>query len=144
MQSHFTKNIMTSDMVDILRKEVPYGYDETVKKVEEAMLSVGFGVQLTTGIHDMFKKKLGIDNYPKYTFILGCTPHLAKRALETSLDMGLIFPCSFTVYEEDGKVKVAHVSIMKIGAEIGLADKDAMAPLIEDTGKQVRKVWDKI
>ncbi|MFW9798074.1 MAG: DUF302 domain-containing protein [Candidatus Thorarchaeota archaeon] len=131
-------------MVDILRKEVPYGFDETVKRVEEAMLSEGFGVQLITGIHDMFKQKLGIDDYPKYTFILGCTPHLAKRALETSLDMGLIFPCSFTVYEEEGKVKVAHVSIMKIGAEIGLADKEAMAPLIEDTGKQVRKVWEKI
>ncbi len=144
MQSHFTENSMTADMVDILRKEVPYGYDETVKRVEEAMLSEGFGVQLTTGIHEMFKKKLGIDDYPKYTMILGCNPQLAKRALEISLDMGLTFPCSFTVYEEDGKIKVAHVSIMKIGAEIGLADKEAMAPLIEDTGKAVQKVWDKI
>ncbi len=131
-------------MVDILRKEVPYGYDETVKKVEEALLSEGFGVQLTKGIHGMLKQKLGIDDYPKYTMILACKPTLAKRALDTSLDMGLVFPCSFTVYEEDGKVKVAHVSIMKIGAEIGLADKEAMAPLIEDTGKDVRKVWEKI
>jgi uncharacterized protein (DUF302 family) len=144
MQSHFTEITLIADMVDILRKEVPYGFDETVKKVEEAMLSEGFGVQLTTGIHEMFKKKLGIDDYPKYTMVLGCKPQLAKRALETSLDMGLIFPCSFTIYEEDRKVKVAHVSIMKIGAEIGLADREAMAPLIEDTGKQVRKVWDKI
>ena len=76
--------------------------------------------------------------------IIGCKPQLAKRALETSLDMGLVFPCSFTVFEEDGKIKVGHVSIMKIGAEIGLADKEAMAPLIEDTGKAVQKVWNKI
>jgi uncharacterized protein (DUF302 family) len=131
-------------MVEVLRKEVPYGFDETVKRVEEALVSEGFGVQLTKGIHDIFKQKLGIDDYPKYSMILACKPQLAKRALDTSKDMGLVFPCSFGVYEEDGKVKVAHVSIMRIGAEIGLADKEAMAPLIEDTGKQVRKVWDKI
>ncbi len=69
---------------------------------------------------------------------------LSQRLIETSLDMGLVFPCSFTVFEQDGKIKVGHVSIMKIGAEIGLADKEAMAPLIEDTGKAVQKVWNKI
>jgi uncharacterized protein (DUF302 family) len=135
---------MKVDMVDILRKEVPYEYDETVKRVEDALWSEGFGVQLTRRMHGMLMEKLGLDHFPKYTLILACKPQLAKRALETSLDMGLIFPCNFTVYEDDGKVMVAHISIMKIGAEIGLADKDAMAPLIEDTGKDVRKVWDKI
>lgn len=144
MQSHFTENSMTSNMVDVLRKEVPYGYDETIKRVEDALLSEGFGIQLTKGMHGMLIQKLGLDDYPKYTMVLACKPQLAKRALDISKDMGTIFPCSFTVYEEDGKVMVAHVSIMKIGAEIGLADKDAMASLIEDTGKDIRKVWDKI
>ena len=131
-------------MVEVLRKEVPYGFDETVKKVEDACVSEGFGLQLTKGLHDILKQKLGIEDYPKYTAILVCNPHLAKKAIEISKDMGTIFPCSFTVYEEDGKVKVAHTSIMKAGAEIGLADKKAMQELIEETGKAIKKVWDKI
>jgi uncharacterized protein (DUF302 family) len=131
-------------MVDVLRKEVPYGFDETVKKVEDACVSEGFGLQLTKGLHDILKKKLGIDDFPKYTVILVCNPHLAKRAIEISKDMGTIFPCSFTVYEEDGKIKVAHSSIMKIGVETGLADKDAMQDLIKETGSRIKKVWDKI
>jgi uncharacterized protein (DUF302 family) len=131
-------------MVDVLRKEVPYGFDETVKKVEDACVSEGFGLQLTKGLHDILKQKLGIDDFPKYTAILVCNPHLAKKAIEISKDMGTIFPCSFTVYEDDGKIMVAHTSIMKIGAETGLADKEAMKDLIEETGSRIKKVWDKI
>ena len=131
-------------MVDVLRKEVPYGFDEAVKRVEEACVSEGFGLQLTKGVHDILKQKLGIDDYPKYTAILVCNPQLAKKALDISKDMGTIFPCSFTVYEEEGKVKVAHTSIMKMGMEIGLASQEAMESLIEETGRRIRKVWDKI
>jgi len=131
-------------MVDVLRKEVPYGFDEAVKRVEEACVSEGFGLQLTKGVHDILKQKLGIDDYPKYTAILVCNPQLAKKALDISKDMGTIFPCSFTVYEEEGKVKVAHTSIMKVGVEIGLASQEAMESLIEETGRRIRKVWDKI
>ena len=131
-------------MVDVLHKQVPYGFDEAVKKVEDACVSEGFGLQLTKGVHDIFKQKLGIDNYPRYTVILVCNPHLAKRALDISKDMGTIFPCSFTVYEENGKVMIAHTSIMKIGVEIGLAPQEEMESLIEETGKLIRKVWDKI
>jgi hypothetical protein len=39
---------------------------------------------------------------------------------------------------------VAHTSIMRIAAEVGLATQDLMAPIIDETGKRVRKVWDKI
>ncbi len=131
-------------MVDVLRKEVPYGFDEAVKRVEEACVSEGFGLQLTKGVHDIFKQKLGIDEYPRYTAILVCNPQLAKMALDASKDIGTIFPCSFVVYEEDGKVKVSHTSIMKIAAETGLASKEIMAPIIEETGKRIKKVWDKI
>jgi uncharacterized protein (DUF302 family) len=131
-------------MVDVLRKEVPYGFDEAVKKVEDACVSEGFGLQLTKGLHDVLKEKLGIDDYPKYTSVMVCNPHLAKRALEISKDMGTIFPCSFTIYEEDDKVKVAHTSIMKAGVELDLASQEDMKELIEETGKRIRKVWDKI
>ena len=131
-------------MVDVLRKESAYSFDETVKRVEEACVSEGFGLQLTKGIHDILKQKRGIDDYPKLTSIMVCNPDLAKTALDISKDMGAIFPCSFTVYEEDGKIRVAHVSIMKAGVELGLAPQDEMEELIEETGRRIKKVWEKI
>lgn len=130
-------------MVNVLRKESSYSFDETVKKAEEALVSEGFGHLLSKGLHEMFKLKLGVD-IPKYTIILACAPELAKMGLEASLDVGTLFPCSFVVYEDDGKVMVAHTSIMKAASELGLATTEAMAPVIEETGKRVHRVWDKI
>ena len=82
--------------------------------------------------------------YPRFTTILACAPELAKAALDVSLDVGALFPCSFVVYENEGKIFVMHTSIMKAAAETGLAPKDAMAPVIEMTGRRVHKVWDSI
>jgi len=33
---------------------------------------------------------------------------------------------------------------MRIASETGLASKEAMAPVIEETGRRVRRVWDQI
>jgi uncharacterized protein (DUF302 family) len=130
-------------MVDVLRKESSHTFDETVKRAEEALASEGFGLLLTKGIEDIFKQKLGID-YPRYTTVLACAPELAKMGLDASKDVGTLFPCSFVVYEDEGKVMVSHTSIMRVASELGLASEDAMASVIEETGKRVRKVWDKI
>jgi uncharacterized protein (DUF302 family) len=131
------------NMVEVLRKKVAYSFDEAVKRVENACESEGFGLLLTKGVDSVFKQKLGVE-YPRYPFILACAPELAKKALDVSKDVGTIFPCSFVAYEEEDKVMVAHTSIMKIAAEVGLASRETMAPIIDETGKRVRKVWDKI
>jgi len=130
-------------MVDVLRKEVSYSFGEAVKRVEDACVNEGFGLLLTKAIDTVFKQKLGVD-YSRYTFILACAPELAKKALDVSKDVGTLFPCSFVVYEEDNQVIVAHTSIMKIASEVGLAPESAMTPVIEETGKRIRRVWDRI
>lgn len=131
-------------MPEILRKELDMDFDDAVKYVEGLIEEGGFTILLTKGMHDMFKKKLGIDDYPKRTFILACSADLAKKAVEVSKDMSLVMPCSFVVAEEDGTVVVTHSSIMKMGVELGFAPKDAMQPVIEETGVRVHKVWDRI
>lgn len=130
-------------MVDVLKKEVPYSFDDAVKRVENACVKEGFGLLLTKGIDSVFKDKLGVD-YTRYTFVLACAPELAKKALDVSKDVGTLFPCSFVVYEDKEKVMVSHTSIMKIASVVGLASKKAMAPVIEETGKRIRKIWDRI
>lgn len=131
-------------MVEVLRKELSEGFDEAVQKIEQICNDEGFTVMLTKSVDEIFAKKLGAKNYPRYTFILACAAPLAKMALDVSKDVGTIFPCSFVVYEDEGKIFAAHTSIMRIAAETGLAPKDKMAPVIEETGKRVYKVWDRI
>ena len=131
-------------MVDVLRKQVHCSFDEAITRVEQACKDEGFGILLIKNIDEIFKKKLGLEIYPRFTTILACAPELAKAALDVSLDVGALFPCSFVVYENEGKIFVMHASIMKAAAETGLAPKDAMAPVIEMTGRRVHKVWDSI
>ncbi len=112
--------------------------------MESACADEGFAVLNVKALDEIFKEKLGID-YPRYTMILACAPPLAKMALDVSRDAGTLFPCSFVVYEEeDGRVYVAHTSIMRASAELGLAPPDKMQPVIEETGKRVRKLWERL
>ena len=131
-------------MPEILRKQLDMEFDEAVKYVENLVVEGGFTILLTKGMHEMFKKKLGIQDYPKRTFILACSADLAKKAMDVSKDMSLVMPCSFVVAEEEGKVVVTHSSIMKMGVELGFAPKDAMQPVIQETGERVHAVWDKL
>ena len=127
------------------RKYNEVQFDHNTRADSSILTSELTGNHITTkGIHDILKQKRGIDDYPKLTSIMVCNPDLAKTALDISKDMGTIFPCSFVVYEEDGKVKVSHASIMKLGVEAGLAPEDAMKELVEETSKRIKKVWEKI
>jgi uncharacterized protein (DUF302 family) len=89
----------------------------------------------------IFKEKLGVEGYPRFTMICACGAKLAKAAMDVSKNVGLLFPCSFVVYEEDEEIFVAHVSIMKIAPEIGLAPTDKIQPVIEMTGEVVQRAW---
>ncbi len=131
-------------MPEILRKETKMSFEDTVKRVEALSEEEGFTVLLIRAMHGMFKKKLGIDDYPKRTLILACSADLAKKAMDVSADMSLLMPCSFVVSEEDGKVIVSHSSIMKMGVELGFAPEGPMKPVIEETGERVHKVWDRL
>jgi uncharacterized protein (DUF302 family) len=130
-------------MPEILRKELDMDFNDAVKYIETLIEEGGFTILLTKGMHDMFKKKLGID-YPRKTFILACNAELAKMAMDVSTDMALVMPCSFVISEEKDKTVVTHSSIMKMGVELGFAPEGPMKPVIEETSKNVHKVWNRI
>ena len=130
-------------MVNILRKELNMSFDDAVEHITKIVKEEGFSVLATKALDGIFKSKLDIQDHPRYTMILACNAKLAKMALDVSLDVGLIFPCSFVVHEEDNKVFVSHASIMKMAKEVGLASAEDMDPVIEVTGKIVHEVWDR-
>jgi uncharacterized protein (DUF302 family) len=116
-------------------------YDEAVTHIQETLGKHGFTVLMTKSIDEIFKIKLGITDHPRYTTILACKANLAKMAIDAGFDVGLVFPCSFVVYEQDGKIIVSHVSIMKIAEEIGLASPEVMAPIVKTTGELIHAAW---
>ena len=128
-------------MVEILKKKLNMAFDDAVKHIESIMQEEGFTVLLTKSIDEIFEKRLGITNYPRYTMILGCGPELAKAALDVSFDVGLLYPCSFVVYEEAGDIFVSHSSIMKMAPELGFAPIEKMQPVIKMTGEAVHRAW---
>ena len=128
-------------MVDVLKKKLNMGFDDAVKHVESIVKEEGFSVLMVKPLHEIFKEKLGVEGYPRYTMICACGAKLAKAAMDVSKDMRLLFPCSFVVYEEGKDIYVNHVSIMKIDPAIGLASADEMQPVIKMTGEMIDHAW---
>ncbi len=85
-----------------------------------------------------------MEKYPRYTTILACGADLAKMALDVNKDVSTLFPCSFVVYEDEDKVMVSHVSIMKIASELEFAPKEELEPVIKITSERVHATWEKI
>jgi uncharacterized protein (DUF302 family) len=131
-------------LIEPLKKEVTLAFDDAVRRVEAIVKEGGFSVLLTKSVDEILVQKLGLPAYPRYTMILACAPDLAKMALDVATNVGTLYPCSFTVSEEEGHVYVAHLFIMKVDAAIGLAADAAMAPVIRETEKRVAAVWNRL
>ena len=131
-------------MVEILKKKLEMAFDDAVQHVSKIVEEEGFSILLTKALDQIFTKKLGVTDYPRYTFILACAPKFAKAGLDVSKNVGLLYPCSFVVYEDEGTVFAAHSSLMRIAAEIGFAPVDAMQSVIEMTGEGVSRVWSRL
>ena len=74
-------------MVDILRKKIEMSFDEAVKHVEKIVGDEGFTVMLVKAVDEVFKMKLGLEDYPRYTSIMACGADLAKMAMDINKDI---------------------------------------------------------
>ncbi|OIR15671.1 MAG: hypothetical protein BEU04_01865 [Marine Group III euryarchaeote CG-Bathy1] len=127
--------------MEFLEKKLEMDFESAVKYVEKRVIEGGFNVMLVKSIDEIIETKMGLNNYPKYSMILACSPEFAKMALDVSKLNGLLFPCSFVVYENEGEIVVGHISIMKISAVIGLTETEEMNEVIEKTGEAVDLIW---
>jgi uncharacterized protein (DUF302 family) len=102
-------------------------YDEALEAVKAALKAEGFGVLTEIDVKETMKQKLGVD-FRKYNIIGACNPPLARRALSTELDIGLLLPCNVVVYEDDaGGCTVAALDPMQMMSFTGNADLDSVA-----------------
>ena len=87
------------------------------------------------------KAKLGVTMRP-YRILGACNPPFAHKALQHSLDVGMLMPCNVIVYETDeGQTRVSAVDPMQTMAAQGDAE---MAPLAEAVQQKLQRVIDSL
>lgn len=88
---------------------LPHSFEESRKKVIEALREEGFGVLTEIDLQATFKKKLNID-FRKYSILGACNPHFAHHALVQEEKIGTMLPCNIIIQELGvGKTEVAAV-----------------------------------
>ena len=89
-------------------QEVLGNIDDIVGKIEQATKDNDFGV---LDIHDLKQKMVskGVEFAPECRIIEVCNPHKAKEVLENNMAISTALPCRISIYEEDGKVKIATI-----------------------------------
>jgi uncharacterized protein (DUF302 family) len=124
-----------------IRKTLDLGFDEALARVPEALKAEGFGVLTEIDVQATLKKKLDVD-FRRYRILGACNPPFAHRALQHSLDAGMLMPCNVIVYEtDDRKTVVSAVDPMQTMAAQG---DEALRPLADEVRRKLQRVVDAI
>ena len=124
-----------------LRKTVSGSYDEVLARLPDLMKAGGFGVLTEIDVRETLKKKLGVD-FRRYKILGACNPPFAHQALEVELEIGLVMPCNFVVYEgDDGRTVVAAVDPSQTMAALG---NEQLAGLAAEVQKRLQAILDQI
>jgi uncharacterized protein (DUF302 family) len=99
-----------------MTRRVATGYADTVARIKAALKDEGFGVLTEIDVRQTLHEKLGAD-FHDYVIIGACNPSLAKRALESDLDVGVLLPCNVVVYA-DGDATVVSIFDPEVGMRL--------------------------
>jgi len=124
-----------------IQKTLDIGFDAALARVPEALKAEGFGVLTEIDVKETLKKKLDVD-FRRYRILGACNPPFAHKALQHSLDVGMLLPCNVIVYEtDDGKTMVSAVDPMQTMAAKG---DPALQPLAAAVQEKLQKVIDSL
>jgi uncharacterized protein (DUF302 family) len=124
-----------------IRKTLDLGFDEALARVPEVLKAEGFGILTEIDVQATLKKKLDVD-FRRYRILGACNPPFAHRALQHSLDVGMLMPCNVIVYETDEqKTVVSAVDPMQTMAAQG---DEALRPIADEVRRKLQRVIDSL
>ena len=124
-----------------IQKTLDIDFDDALAKIPEALKAEGFGVLTEIDVKATLKKKIDVD-FRRYRILGACNPPFAHKALQHSLDVGMLMPCNIIVYEtDDGKTVVSAVDPMQTMAAQGDPE---MQPLAEAVQQKLQRVIDSL
>ncbi len=105
---------------------------EVQRKLEEASKANKFGV---LGVIDLKAKmnEKGVEFAPQCVVIEVCNPMQAKKVLEANIAISTSLPCRISIYEENGKVKIATLKPTELIALYGNPELAPVAKSVEET-----------
>ena len=125
--------------MDVMKK-LGVGYDDALGRVAEALKAEGFGILTEIDVKETLKKKLDVD-FRRYKILGACNPPIAHRALQMTLDVGVMMPCNVVVWEDDdGRAMVEAVDPIKTMA----GDDARLRPIAEEVRTKLASVLDRL
>jgi uncharacterized protein (DUF302 family) len=115
-------------------------FDEARALIVDALKNEGFGVLTEIDVKSTLKTKLDRD-FRQYAILGACNPHLAHRALEAELGIGLLLPCNVCVWEEEGG---SVVSIARPEAMFALVNRQEVQPVAQEADQRLRHALEQI
>jgi uncharacterized protein (DUF302 family) len=120
--------------------KVTLPYEEAVQRATELLKEEGFGVLSEIDVRKTMQEKLGAD-FRRYVILGARNPHLAHRAFQAVLEIGLLLPHNVIVYEEGGG---SVVSVMDPRAALEVAGNEVFRPIAEEARVRLDRVIQKL
>jgi uncharacterized protein (DUF302 family) len=112
--------------------------EETGQRLEAAVKAHQFGV---IGVIDLQAKmhEKGVDFGPACRIYEVCNPHKAKEVLENDMRISTALPCRISLYEEDGRTRLAT---MLPSAMLGMFGADDLSDVADEVEAAIRSMID--
>jgi uncharacterized protein (DUF302 family) len=119
-------------------KEAKGNLDAVMYRLKEATFANKFGIIEIINLKEKMTEK-GVEFGHECRIVEVCNPHQAKKVLEANMSISTALPCRISVYEEDGKVKVAT---LKPSAVLSMFGNPELAPVAEEVERIILAIID--